>query len=223
MALEPKAHYRIVIADDDPIVRDVLRGLIESQPEMTIVAVAEDGKKAIEAVNSQRPDILLLDLLMPNLPGLETLRELVDKVTNTRTIVVTSSVTTRQVVEALQLGARGIMLKDSLSTLPQCIQEVASGHYWVGNRARSNLIQLLQELQAENSAEARQNTFGLTARELDVVRHVAEGLPNKDIASRLSITEETVKRHLTNIFDKVGMSNRVELALFAINHNLVSR
>ena len=89
LALEPKAHYRIVIADDDPIVRDVLRGLIEAQPEMSIVAVAEDGKKAIEAVHSQRPDILLLDLLMPNLPGLETLRELVDKATNTCTIVVT--------------------------------------------------------------------------------------------------------------------------------------
>ncbi len=221
MDQEPK--FRIVIADDDPIVRDVLRGLIDGQSEMKIVAVAEDGKKALEAVHTHRPDILLLDLLMPNLPGLETLRELVDKATNTRTIVVTSSVTTRQIVEALQLGARGIMLKDSLTYLSQCIHEVASGHYWVGNRSRDNLIQLLQELQAESSAEARQNTFGLTARELDVVRHVAEGLPNKDIASRLSITEETVKRHLTNIFDKVGMSNRVELALFAINHRLVSR
>ncbi len=223
MANDGKVQFRIVIADDDPIVRDVLRGLVEAQPEMKIVAVAEDGKKALEAVHTQRPDILLLDLLMPNLPGLETLRELVDKATNTRTIVVTSSVTTRQVVEALQLGARGIMLKDSLQYLSQCIQEVASGHYWVANRSRDNLIQLLQELQAESSAEAKQNTFGLTARELDVVRHVAEGLPNKDIASRLNITEETVKRHLTNIFDKVGMSNRVELALFAINHHLVSR
>jgi two-component system, NarL family, nitrate/nitrite response regulator NarL len=223
LALEPNAHYRIVIADDDPIVRDVLRGLVESQPQMSIVAVAEDGKKAIEAVHTHKPDILLLDLLMPNLPGLETLRELVDKATNTRTIVVTSSVTTRQIVESLQLGARGIMLKNSLTYLPQCIQAVANGHYWVENTARSNLIQLLQELQAESGAEAKQNTFGLTARELDVVRLVAEGLPNKDIAARLTITEETVKRHLTNIFDKVGMSNRVELALFAINHHLVGR
>ncbi len=214
---------RIIVADDDPIVRDVLRGLVDSQPDVELVSVVEDGKQAIDAVRTLRPDILLLDLLMPNLPGLDALRELVDSATTTRTIIVTSSVTNRQIVEALQLGARGIMLKDSLTYLPQCIQEVADGHYWVANRARTNVIQLLQELQAEAGAENKQNTFGLTARELEVVRLVAEGLPNRDIASRLAITEETVKRHLTNIFDKVGMSNRVELALFAINHHLVSR
>ncbi len=211
---------RVVIADDDPIVREVLRETLSVHDDIQVVAVVEDGNKAVEAVRSLRPDILLLDLLMPNLPGLDALRELVDTASVTRTIILSSSVSKRQIVEALQLGARGILLKDSLSYLLQCIRQVLAGQYWVANRSTPNIIQLLGELEQE-TAETKHNNFGLTARELEVVGLVAEGLPNRDIAKSLEITEETVKRHLTNIFDKVGMSNRVELALFAINHRLV--
>jgi DNA-binding NarL/FixJ family response regulator len=220
LANQAGVETRIVIADDDPIVREVLREMVSVREDMQVVAVAEDGNKAVEAVRSLRPDILLLDLLMPNLPGLDALRELVDTSSYTRTIILSSSVTNRQIVESLQLGARGILLKDSLTFLPQCIQQIMAGHYWVGNRVTPNIVQLLGELERQ-SPEPKPNTYGLTPRELDVVCLVAEGLPNRDIALRLIITEETVKRHLTNIFDKVGMSNRVELALFAINHHLV--
>jgi len=213
---------RIVIADDDPIVRDVLRELVSMRTDMQVAAVVEDGNKAVEAVHSLRPDILLLDLLMPNLPGIDALRELVDASSYTRTIVLSSSVSKRQIVECLQLGARGILIKDSLTYLGQCIQQVLNGHYWVGNRATPNVIKLLADLGQDVEA-TKPNTYGLTPRELEVVALVAEGLPNRDIAGRLTITEETVKRHLTNIFDKVGMSNRVELALFAINHRLVQQ
>lgn len=213
---------RVVIADDDPIVRDVLRGLVSSLPNLVVAGTVEDGHRAVEAVRSLRPEILLLDLLMPNLPGLEALRELVENASTTRTIILSSSVSKRQIVEALQLGARGILLKDSLTYLPEAIREVAEGHYWVTDRATPNIAELLRELQQNGEQETRK-TFGLTPRELEVVALVAEGLPNKEIADRLKITEETVKRHLTNIFDKVGMSNRVELALFALNHGLVRR
>lgn len=211
---------RVIVADDDPIVREVLRETLSVHEDLQVVAVVEDGNKAIDAVRALRPDILLLDLLMPNLPGLDALRELVDTASFTRTIILSSSVSNRQIVEALQLGARGILLKDSLTHLLQCIRQVLAGHYWVANRATPNVIQLLSELEQE-AGEPKPNSFGLTARELEVVGLVAEGLPNRDIAKKLEITEETVKRHLTNIFDKVGMSNRVELALFAINHRLV--
>jgi DNA-binding NarL/FixJ family response regulator len=194
--------------------------MVSVHEELQVVAVVEDGNRAVEAVRTLKPDILLLDLLMPNLPGLDALRELVDTASFSRTIILSSSVSKRQIVEALQLGARGILLKDSLTYLSECIRQVLNGHYWVGNRATPNVIQLLSELE-QDVAEPKPNNFGLTARELEVVALVAEGLPNRDIAKSLEITEETVKRHLTNIFDKVGMSNRVELALFAINHRLV--
>lgn len=213
---------RVVVADDDPIVRDVLRDLLTSFEQTEVVGVVDDGRRAIEAVRSLKPDVLLLDLLMPNLPGLEALRELVESASTTRTIILTSAATKLQIVEALQLGARGILLKDSLNFLPDAINEVAAGHYWVANRSTPNIVQLLRELQ-QDVEQTKPKTFGLTPRELEVVSHVAEGLPNKDIAQKLQITEETVKRHLTNIFDKVGMSNRVELALFAINHGLARR
>jgi len=215
-----KVLARVVIADDDPIVREVLREMIAAHEDLQIVAVVEDGVRAVEAVRTLRPDVLLLDLLMPNLPGLDALRELVDTSAFTRTIILSSSVSKRQIVEALQLGARGILLKDSLTHLQQCIRQVLAGQYWVGNRATPNVVQLLSELEQDVEV-TKTNSFGLTPRELEVVALVAEGLPNRDIAKQLEITEETVKRHLTNIFDKVGMSNRVELALFAINHRLV--
>lgn len=220
MSSSARSAARIVIADDDPIVREVLREMVSVHEELQVVAVVEDGNRAVEAVRTLKPDVLLLDLLMPNLPGLDALRELVDTASFTRTIILSSSVSKRQIVEALQLGARGILLKDSLTYLMQCIRQVLAGHYWVGNRATPNIIQMLSELE-QDVAETKPNNYGLTARELEVVALVAEGLPNRDIAKKLEITEETVKRHLTNIFDKVGMSNRVELALFAINHRLV--
>ncbi|HEU5403111.1 MAG TPA: response regulator transcription factor [Terriglobales bacterium] len=218
---KPQA-VRIVLADDDPIVRDVLRHLLTPEAGYEVVAEAPDGRQAIDAIEKLHPDVLLLDLLMPNMPGLEALREITDKDAKLRTIVLTSSINKRQIVEALQLGARGILLKSTLDQLFHCINAVRMGEYWIDGQRTANVMQVLQQLSQQERTETKSN-YGLTDREMEVVRLVCEGLGNKEIADRLQIAGETVKRHMTNIFNKVGMSSRLELALFAIDHQLVSR
>ncbi len=213
---------RIIIADDDPIVRDVLKHILMQNGSYEILAEAQDGREAISAVAEQHPDLLLLDLLMPNLPGLDALREITDTDAQLRTIVLTSAITKRQIVEALQLGARGIVLKSALDQLFQCIDAVRAGEYWINGQRTANVMQILQQFSQEGRTEVK-NNYGLTDREMEVVRLVCEGLGNKEIADRLQIAGETVKRHMTNIFNKVGMSSRLELALFAIDHQLVER
>jgi two-component system nitrate/nitrite response regulator NarL len=168
-----------------------------------------------------RPDILLLDLAMPRMPGMEALRELTADEGTTRTIVLTGHVDKRQILEALQLGARGVVLKDAVvAHLSACIRAVMQGQYWLDGRPVQNLVQLLRDLAAQTAPPPRK-TFGLTARELEVVTLITEGSTNKHIAETFGISEETVKRHLTNIFNKLGVGNRLELALFALNHNLL--
>jgi DNA-binding NarL/FixJ family response regulator len=179
---------------------------------------------AAELVGQTRPDILLLDLLMPNLPGLEALRAITTTGAEVRTILLCSAISAKQVLEALQLGARGVVLKKRVAELIPALGAVMRGQYWIESRSVSNVVQIVEQLGAANPQPAQsQSRFGLTARETEIVSFITQGYMNRDIAKSLSITEETVKRHLTNIFNKVGMSNRLELALFAIEHGLVRK
>jgi two-component system nitrate/nitrite response regulator NarL len=212
---------KVLIADDHPVVRIGLRNMLRSDPQMKVVAEAKDGVEALNMVRTLRPDILLLDLAMPKMPGMEALRELGDA-TPTRTILLTGHVDKRQILEALQLGARGVVLKDAVvEHLSAGIRAVMQGQYWLEGRPVQNLVQVLRDLAAQTTPPPRK-TFGLTARELQVVTLITEGSTNKHIAQTFGISEETVKRHLTNIFNKLGVGNRLELALFALNHNLLS-
>jgi len=195
--------------------------MLQSDGHVKVIAEAKDGMEALNMVRTLRPDILLLDLAMPKMPGMDALRELTGDATNTRTIVLTGSIDKRQILEALQLGARGVILKDAvLDHLSACIRAVMQGQYWLEGRPVQNLVQVLHDLAAQTAPPPRK-TFGLTARELEVVGLITEGSTNKHIAQTFGISEETVKRHLTNIFNKLGVGNRLELALFAINHNLL--
>lgn len=212
---------RVLIADDDPIVRDVVRARLSSEPNIEVVGDAADGRQAVSMSAQLSPDLLILDLLMPHLPGLETLRELT--ASDVRTILLCSTLTKRQILEALQLGARGILLKQQVSELLPAIAAVIEGRYWIGGKSVSNILQIVHGLAAEVVEAPTRSNYGLTERELEVVNLVTQGLTNKEIATQLGISEETVKRHLTNIFDKVGMSSRLELALFALDHRLVAR
>lgn len=212
---------RVLIADDHPVVRIGLRNMLQADTHIKIVAEAKDGVEALHMVRTLRPDILLLDLAMPKMPGLEALREMTGDGGDTRTIVLTGQVDKRQILEALQLGARGVVLKDAaLAHLSACIRAVMQGQYWLEGRPVLNLVQVLRDLTAQVAPPPRK-TFGLTARELEVVTLITEGSTNKHIAETFGISEETVKRHLTNIFNKIGVGNRLELALFALNHNLL--
>jgi DNA-binding NarL/FixJ family response regulator len=210
-----------LIADDHPVVRVGLRNMLQVDPSVKVVGEARDGVEALEMARTLRPDVLLLDLAMPNVAGMDALREMTAGNLETRTIVLTGLIDKRQVLEALQLGARGVVLKDAVvEHLSACIRAVMQGQYWLEGRPVQNLVQVLRDLAVQTASPPRK-TFGLTARELEVVTLITEGCTNKDIAKTFGISEETVKRHLTNIFNKLGVGNRLELALFALNHDLL--
>jgi two-component system nitrate/nitrite response regulator NarL len=214
---------RILLADDHPIFRDGLRRLLESEPDLKVVGEACDGAEAVKMARQLKPDIMLLDLAMPRTPGLEALREMSSgPVSNSvRVILLTAAAEKKQIVEALQLGARGVVLKDSATQLLlKSIHTVMSGEYWVGRESVSNLVQYLRNLVQSSGEEAKQKKFGLTPRELEIVSAVVAGYSNKEIAEYFKISEDTVKHHLSNIFDKLGVSTRLELALFAVNQAL---
>jgi two-component system nitrate/nitrite response regulator NarL len=213
---------RIVIADDHPIFRDGLRRLLEAEPGLKVIGEASDGSDAVKLARQLKPDVMLLDLAMPRQPGLEALRDLSTGGANgVKVILLTAAAEKHQIVEALQLGARGVVLKDSATQLLlKSIHTVMAGEYWVGREAVSNLVQYLRmQMQASNE-ESRQKKFGLTPRELEIVSAVVAGYSNKEIAEYFKISEDTVKHHLSNIFDKLGVSTRLELALFAVNQGL---
>src|SRR5918995_5694746 len=216
----PVRTVRIVIADDHPIFRDGLRRLLESEPGFQVVGEASDGAEAVERAKALEPDILLLDVAMPRVTGLAALEQLAQLPKPVRTILLTASIEKPQIVTALQLGARGIVLKDqATSLLLKSIWCVMDGQYWVGHQAVADLIESLRKLMsAPEEAAPRQKEFGLTKRELEIVGTIVAGYSNKEIAKSFAISEETVKHHLTNVFNKVGVSNRLELALFAVKH-----
>lgn len=212
----------MLLADDDPIVRQAVRAVLETAGGFAIVAEAEDGKLAADLVQKYSPDVLLLDLLMPRLPGLEALRALSTATTEVRILLLCSAITNKQVLEALQLGARGIVLKSKVTELVPAIQAVLAGRYWIEGQNISNVVQVVERLSYTVRKEfAPAKRYQLTGREIEIISLITQGCMNRDIAQSLAISEQTVKRHLTNIFNKVGMSNRLELALFALEHGLV--
>lgn len=214
---------RILIADDHPIFRDGLRRLLESEPGFSVIGEASDGGEALAMAQRLHPDILLLDLAMPRIPGMEALREMSrDGGRAVRTVLLTAAIEPPQMVEALQLGARGIVLKESATqVLLQAIGAVLDGGYWVGRERVNDLKELVLDRLPKDSSPAQK--YGLTKREFQMVEAIVEGYSNKEIAERFSVREDTVKHHLTSIFSKLGVGTRLELALFAIEHKLVTK
>ncbi len=212
----------ILIADDHPIFRDGLRRLLEAEPGLRVIGEAADGAETVAKARQLKPDIVLLDLAMPRMPGLEVLREMSHGPSPARIIILTAAIEKRQIVEALHLGARGVVLKESATQLlMKSIRAVMEGHYWVGHEAISDLVEYLRE--RIGTGEPQPRKFGVTKRELQIISTVVSGCSNKEIAEKFSLSEDTVKHHLTSIFNKLGVSSRLELALFAINHQLVEK
>ncbi len=216
------ATVRIVVADDHPVVRFGVKNMLLHEPGFDVIGEAEDGDTAITQTLELEPDILLLDLKMPRLPGLEAMRAIMDRSPRVKIVLLTSTISTQEIIQALQIGARGVVLKDAVSgDLARALRTVTAGDYWIGGERVANLLKALHELMQTIKAAPEKKTYGLTPRELEVVTCIVEGCANKDIARQFKISEETVKRHLSNIFDKTGVSTRLELALFAIAHKLV--
>lgn len=222
----PFSPIRVLLADDHPIFRDGLKRLLEAEQGFAVVGEASDGERVPELVRQMRPDVLLLDLAMPRVPGLEVLKTLAESAAPVRTILLTAAIERADVLRALQAGAYGIVLKDSATeVLFRSIRAVVNGQYWIGSEAIADLVAVLQQVRkdADQEHKTSNNRYRLTRREHEVVAAIVAGSTNRDIARQLGVTEDTVKHHVTNVFDKLGVSNRLELAMFAINHNLVDR
>jgi two-component system, NarL family, nitrate/nitrite response regulator NarL len=214
---------RIVISDEQPIFRDGLRRLLETASHLQIIGEASGDEHTAALARELKPDILLLGLPYAGPFQLDTLEQTLAEIPM-RTILLAGPrlVDTFEVMTAaLQVGAQGIVPKDAPpDALFKSIDSVMAGHYWVGRESVSDVAASVKKLE---TMRRRDWAFGLTRRELEIVRAVVAGENNKKIAGRLSISENTVKRHLTQIFNKVGVSNRIELVIFAAHHRLVDR
>lgn len=212
---------RVLIADDHALFRDGLRKLLESEGGFEVVGEASDGEMLLDVARRTEADILLLDLSMPRQDGMEVLRELAAAQIPIRTLLLTATINKDQIVRALKLGAYGVVLKEATTQrLFDSIRCVMSGQYWVGRESISDLVRALRSVSNQENGSQKPREFGLTPREMEIVTLVVAGYSNPDIAQRCSISEQTVKHHISNIFDKLGVSNRLELALFAVNHRL---
>lgn len=216
--------FDILIIDDHPTFRFGLRKLLESQSGMKVVGEASDGAEAVRLARELNPDVLLLDLALRQQSGFDVLRDLAAAGVGARTIILTAAIEKTEIAQALQLGARGIVLKESATELiVESIRSVMQGQYWVGRENVSDVVHLLNRLLPRAGAKESRKNFGLTAREMEVVTAIVAGYSNREIAHKLTLSEQTVKHHITNIFDKLGVSNRMELTLFAVSHHLIDQ
>lgn len=208
---------RVVVADDHPIVLEGLSQLFALEKEFEVVERCHDGGEALRAVARLQPDVLVLDVRMPERDGMEVLRELAAQKSPTHVVLLTAEINDNEVLEAVRLGVCAIVLKETASqTLVKAARAASRGEQTLDDRSLRRALDHLLRREA-GAAAVRQM---LTPREVDVVRMVATGLRNKQIAEALSISEGTVKIHLHSIYAKLGVSGRVELTLYARNHAL---
>jgi DNA-binding NarL/FixJ family response regulator len=214
---------RLVIADDHPIVRDGLKKLLALEDDLEVVGEAGDGREVLERVQELEPDVLLLDLRMPNLDGLSALQALQQSNRNTKVIVLTASEDKNEFVQAMKLGCSGIVLKQTAPDLiVKSIRKVNAGEIWLDSHTTAAVMRQFSsplDIAAAGQSKSRERS-PLSQREREIVALVAQGYKNKEMAEKMFISEQTVKNHLHNIFDKLGVSDRLELALYAIHKGL---
>lgn len=209
---------RLVLADDHPLVLDGLEQLFGLARDFTVMARCRDGEETLKALRLYRPDILILDVRMPRLDGLEVLRFLQHENLPTRVVLLTADLEEAQLLEALQLGVGGIVLKEMAPRLlVDAVREVHTGGRWVDKGSANRALEKL----LRREEESRDAEPSLTPRELEIVRRVARGLRNRTIAEELQISEGTVKIHLHNIYQKLEVNGRGELAFHARSKGLV--
>src|SRR5579862_4610556 len=215
---------RIVVADDHPIFRDGLCRLLALEEDFEVVAQASDGRQVLEVLQQYEPDVLLLDLKMPGLDGLATLQRLQAAKNKTRVIVLTASDDKNEFVQAMKLGTSGIVLKQTATELLiKSIRKVHAGEIWLDSHTTAAVMRQfsspMDSAPLGGSGRDRDRS-PLSQREREIVVLVAQGFKNKEMAEKMFISEQTVKNHLHNIFDKLGVSDRLELALYAIHKNI---
>jgi len=214
---------RIVIAGDRPIFRDGLRKLIESQPGLCVVGGSSVGPEVVKLARERKADILLLDLGLPGHSGLQVLSDVATLPSPVRILVLVATVEEGLILEAFHLGAHGVVLKGSpRQALLKSIRSVIAGQYWLDGESVPIVIEALRKFVPSQNGLAFRKNYGLTQRELEIVERIAKGSSNKEMGQEFCISERTVKHHLTNVFDKLGVSSRLHLAVFALEHRLLN-
>lgn len=208
----------LVLVDDHPLVLNGLQQLFSMEQDINVLASCSDGEQALQTVIRYQPDILILDLKMPRKNGLEVLRELQQETLPTKVVLLTAALDDDEVLEAIRLGVRGVVLKEMApQLLIQCINKVHAGGEWLEKDSVGRAL----EKMLKRETEMQLITQILTPRELKLVNLVAGGLSNKQIAEKLYITEGTVKVHLHNVYDKLQVKSRVALTLYAQEKGVV--
>jgi DNA-binding NarL/FixJ family response regulator len=220
---------RVAIADDHAVVRQGLRTFLELQGDMEVVGEAVDGADAVDLVERTAPDVVLLDLVMPRVDGIEATRRIRERSPATRILVLTSFADDHTVLPAIRAGAAGYLLKDVQP--PELAAAIRTVHAGEALLAPAVATMLVEQLAAEDgagapgaaAAAAREERSHLTPRELEVIAELARGRANKAIAFELGVSERTVKTHVSNILGKLGLSDRTQAAVYAVEHGLVGR
>jgi len=219
MTLPPRKR-RLVLVDDHTLFRDGLRTILQMEDDIEVIADVESAEDIVELVWQLKPDLLLLDIRMPTGNGLEAVPAVVRISPDTRVLVLTACDEQEEHVRALMLGAKGVVLKDSArNTLIEAIRTVCRGGFWIDPRMRRTVADEVAQNGTSGGSTRRGHT-GLTDRELEIVRLVASGQKNKEVSAALTISERTVKTHLQNIFQKLGVRDRVALVMYALQHGL---
>jgi DNA-binding NarL/FixJ family response regulator len=214
---EPRP-IRIVVADGHPLFTLGVKALLAREPGFEVIGDADDGEETLALVEKLRPDLLMLDLALARITGLEVLRRLSALHVPTRVLIVTAAIDRADLRVALLRGAQGVLLKHLASDLlVKCLRQVVNGEYWIGRESVGDLIDAMRNPTPREEAQL------LSQRERDIVSAVIKGASNKDIAWQLGLGEQTVKNHLRRIFAKLGVSNRVELAVHAMENELMAQ
>lgn len=214
---------RVVLADDHPIVRDGLRKLLTLEDDIEVIGEASDGQEVLSVVAELKPDVVVLDLRMPNMDGLAALQSFQQLPSRPRVIVLTASEDKNEFVQAMKLGCSGIVLKQTAPDLiVKSIRKVHAGEIWLDSHTTAAVMRQFaapSEVMGASPGRGRERS-PLSQREREIVSLVAQGYKNREMAEKMFISEQTVKNHLHNIFDKLGVSDRLELALYAIHKGL---
>ena len=215
----PEYKIKVLIADDHQVVRQGLRTFLELQPDIEVVGEAGDGREAVEMVRQLHPDVVLMDLMMPRMDGINATKQVKAEIKGVKVIALTSFTEDDKVFPAIQAGASSYLLKDvSPDDLAEAIRAAQRGEA----RLHPDIARKLMEQVAQQGDLVRQDLpMDLTGRELEVVQLVAQGLSNSEIAEQLVISEKTVKTHVSNILGKLHLDDRTQLAIYAIKHGLV--